>query len=60
MKIKILVAIESDDGKSEVVDQIACIERKDLKPGTMGMTLSEEHPERDPTDDGTPASSRFC
>jgi hypothetical protein len=41
MKIKIYVAIESEDGKPDVVDQIACIERGDLTPGTMGMTLSE-------------------
>ena len=41
MKIKLYVAIESDDGQSETMDQVACIERSNLTPGIMGMTLSE-------------------
>lgn len=39
--IKIYVAIEFDDGQSETMDQVACIERSNLTPGIMRMALSE-------------------
>jgi hypothetical protein len=41
MKVKILVTIESEIHDTPVTEEIACIEREDLTPETLGMTLTE-------------------
>lgn len=41
MKIKVQVAVESDDGQSKVVQEIAQLERGDLRPEELGLTLAE-------------------
>src|SRR5690349_12221854 len=43
MQIKIQVIIESqtEQGKSQVVEEIACLERNELLPQTLGLKLSE-------------------
>jgi hypothetical protein len=40
MKVTIQVVIERDDAPS-LVDEIACLERADLTPDTLGLTLAE-------------------
>ncbi len=41
MKVKIQIVIESDNYDTPITDEIACIQREDLTPETLGMTLSE-------------------
>ncbi len=41
MKIKVQVVIASDDETVGRVNEIACFERHDLTPATLGLTLSE-------------------
>jgi hypothetical protein len=40
MKYTIHVAITTDDGQTETRD-LACVERQDLTPTTLGLTLAE-------------------
>ena len=40
MKYTIHVAITTDDGQRETRD-LACVEREDLTPTTLGLTLAE-------------------
>jgi hypothetical protein len=41
MKIKVQVVIVSDDETVGRVSEIACFERNDLTPATLGLTLAE-------------------
>ena len=66
MKLKLQLIIESDSGQTEVVHEVTKLERRSLRPETLGLTLSEakellrevqksdghapNHRVRDPTD----------
>ena len=41
MKLKLQLIIESDSGKTEVVHEVTKLERRALRPETLGLTLSE-------------------
>jgi hypothetical protein len=41
MKIRVQVIVESDDGVGEVVQDIARLERGQLRPEEPGLTLAE-------------------
>jgi hypothetical protein len=41
MKVRIQVVIESDNHDAPITDEVACIERGDLTPETLGLTLNE-------------------
>jgi len=41
MKIKVQVLVESETGKTETVENIVCLERGDLRPENLGLTLAE-------------------
>jgi hypothetical protein len=40
MKIKIQVTVESNEGQSEVVREVARLERGALRPEELGLTLA--------------------
>ncbi len=39
MKVSVQVIIESESGQAPVVEHIVCLERANLDPGTLGLTL---------------------
>jgi hypothetical protein len=41
MKLKLQLIIESDSGETEMVQEVAKLERYALRPETLGLTLSE-------------------
>jgi hypothetical protein len=41
MKLKLQLIIESDSGETEVVQELAELERHSLRPENLGLTLSE-------------------
>jgi len=41
MKIRVQVIVESDDGVGEIVQEIAQLERGQLRPEELGLTLAE-------------------
>src|SRR5260221_9998685 len=41
MKLKVQLIIESDSGETEVVHELAKLERHSLRPESLGLTLSE-------------------
>jgi DNA-directed RNA polymerase subunit RPC12/RpoP len=41
MKIKVQVLVESDAGNTDGVENIVCLERADLRPESLGLTLAE-------------------
>src|SRR5579871_4519770 len=41
MKVTVQLIIESEPGQARVVEHIACLERVELDPGTLGLTLAE-------------------
>ena len=41
MKLKLQLIIESDSGETEVVQEVAKLERHSLRPENLGLTLSE-------------------
>lgn len=42
MKVRIQVVIEHEDGhETEIVEEVGCLQRGDLLPETLGMTLDE-------------------
>src|SRR3984893_1220007 len=41
MKIKIHITVESDEGQSEVLQEVANLDRGILRPETLGLTLAE-------------------
>jgi hypothetical protein len=41
MKLKVQVLIESDSGETEVVREVAKLERGSLRPEGLGLSLSE-------------------
>ena len=41
MKIKIQVTVESNEGQSEAVQEVARLERGALRPEELGLTLAE-------------------
>ena len=41
MRMGIQVVIESDDHDTPITDEVACIQREDLAPETLGLTLDE-------------------
>ena len=41
MKIKVQVLVESDAGNTDGVEKIVCLERADLRPESLGLTLAE-------------------
>jgi hypothetical protein len=41
MNIRIQVIIESDNGPPELVQDVAHLERAELRPETLGLTLAE-------------------
>ena len=41
MKIRVQVLIESETGDTDGVDNIVCLERGDLRPENLGLTLAE-------------------
>jgi len=41
MKLKLQLIIESDSGQPEVVHEVTKLERRSLRPETLGLTLSE-------------------
>jgi hypothetical protein len=40
MKLKLQLIIESDSGQTEVVHEVTKLERRSLRPETLGLTLS--------------------
>lgn len=40
-KLKVQLIIESDSGETEVVQELAKLERHSLRPENLGLTLSE-------------------
>ena len=44
MKLKLQLVIESDSGQTEVVHEVTKLERRSLRPETLGLTLSEANP----------------
>jgi hypothetical protein len=44
MKLKLQLIIESDSGETEMVQEVAKLERYALRPETLGLTLSEANP----------------
>ena len=42
MKIRIQVVIEHEDGhETQIVEEVGCLQRGDLLPESLGMTLNE-------------------
>ena len=41
MKIKVQVVVESDNGDTKAVEDIACLKRGSLQPAELGLTLAE-------------------
>ena len=41
MKVKIQVIIESDDGRVQDVEEVACLKRGTLTPEELGLNLAE-------------------
>ena len=41
MKIKIQITVQSDKGQPEVVQEVAHLDRGNLRPETIGLTLAE-------------------
>src|ERR1700745_4433746 len=41
MKLKLQLVIESGSGQTEVVHEVTKLERRSLRPETLGLTLSE-------------------
>ncbi len=41
MRVKLQIVIESDNHDAPVTEEIACIQRGDLAPETLGLTLAE-------------------
>ncbi len=41
MKIRVQVVIESETGNTDVVENIVCLERRNLQPESLGLTLAE-------------------
>ena len=41
MKIQVQIMIQSDEGKTEVVREVARLERGPLRPDTLGLSLAE-------------------
>ena len=41
MKLKLQLIIESDSGETEMVQELAKLERHSLRPENLGLTLSE-------------------
>lgn len=41
MKVRVRLVVESDDGRVQSVDDVACVERTGLTPATLGLTLVE-------------------
>ena len=41
MKMRVQVVIEAAGGESTDVHEIACLEREELRPDTVGLTLEE-------------------
>ena len=41
MKMKIQIVVESDNHDTPITEEIACIQRGDLAPETLGLTLAE-------------------
>jgi hypothetical protein len=41
MNIRVQVIIESDNGTLEVVQDVAHLQREELRPETLGLTLAE-------------------
>ena len=41
MKVRIQVIIESDNYGTPITDEVACIQRGDLAPEKLGLTLAE-------------------
>lgn len=41
MRMKIQIVMESDSHDTPITEEIACIQRGDLAPETLGLTLAE-------------------
>jgi len=41
MKIRMQVLVESETGNTDTVEDIICLEREDLQPENLGLTLAE-------------------
>lgn len=41
MKIKVQIIVESDSGETEMVQEVTQLERGELRPEELGLTLSE-------------------
>jgi len=41
VKVKIMVVIESDNGDTQVIQEVTQIERGDLQPENLGLSLAE-------------------
>ncbi len=41
MKIKIQITVETEEGKPEMVQEVAQLEHGDLRPEALGLTLAE-------------------
>lgn len=41
MKIKVQVVIEAEDGSEEIVEEVTCLNREELSPEELGLTLAE-------------------
>jgi hypothetical protein len=41
MKITVQITMQSDEGHTEAVRQVACLERGPLQPETLGLSLAE-------------------
>jgi ribosomal protein S14 len=41
MKITVQIAIQSDEGQTAALQEVACVERGALRPDTLGLSLTE-------------------
>jgi hypothetical protein len=41
MKMKVHIVIESDNYDTSVTEEVACIQREDLAPEILGLTLAQ-------------------
>ena len=41
MKIQVHITVQSEEGKTEVVQEVARLERGPLRPDTLGLSLAE-------------------
>jgi len=44
LKIQVQITVQSEEGKTEVIQEVARLERGPLRPDTLGLSLAEARP----------------